>query len=107
MQHRHHKHRRRPGEIEQPSNLRVLQDLFGTARVLLDRGRPIVSSQNLPAVRDGHRVDVDVDDPRARCHLLRDLMYVSAGVYARPEVEKLPDPTSTRSVIQKPYSRAW
>src|SRR5205085_12209235 len=72
-------------------DLRVRQDGLGLAGVGLDGGGVRVPCEDGLAVRDGHRINVDVDDARVRVRLLGDLVDVAGGRAARADVEELVD----------------
>jgi hypothetical protein len=91
VQHGHEQQRDRLGQVHQLQQLRVAQDLPGAAQVRLDRDRVLVTGQDHPAVLNGDRVVVDVDDAGIRGGVLGDLVDVTHGRDARADVEELAD----------------
>ena len=68
----------------------------------MDHPGPVVAGEQLPAVRDRDRVDVDVDHPGLRVRRLGDLVHVADGRNAGADVEELVD----AGVEQRPYGPA-
>ena len=66
----------------------------GSAQVGLDDRGFLVTVQEGLAVRDGHRVDVNVGHPGGRGGLLGDLVHVALGGDAGPDVQELADAVS-------------
>jgi hypothetical protein len=82
--------RDRPVEVDQPAGVLRLQDLPGLVQVALEDGSPGFVGEQCPAVRYGHRVDVDVDDPAVRVGGEGHVVHVALGRDAGADVEELP-----------------
>ena len=82
-------------EVDKSGQLSIGEDDLGLAQVRLDDGRVRHGVQHVPAVRQHHRVVVDVDDPHIRAALAGHLVGVGRRGQARPDVDDLPDLVSS------------
>ncbi len=79
MQNRDQQHRHRPGQVQQPPHVRVVEDRLRLAQVGQNgQGGGLVGQQRV-GMRMDHRVVVDVDHPGVPRDLLRDLVDVALG----------------------------
>jgi hypothetical protein len=92
VQHGDHQHGDRSGEVDQAGHVGVFDDLVGLAQVGADRAGVRVAGEDRLPVRDGDRVDVDVDDARVGRAALGHVVHVAQRRYPGADIEELPDP---------------
>ena len=81
----------RPAEVDQPELSGLGEDPLRLTQVGVDDPGQLVAGQQLPAVRDRHRVDVDVHHSGLGVHPLRHLVHVAHGGNSGADVEELVD----------------
>lgn len=93
----------RMATIDELADLGIGQDLVGSQQVAVDEGGVVSGGQQRPAVHDGMRVVVDVDDPAVGGDGLRDLVDVLPGRQARPDVEELADAQLRGQIVHRAH----
>ena len=102
---RQHRDEQQPGrlaDVDQPPGGLVGEDLLRLAQVGVDDRRVLIPGQESLAVRDGDRVNVDIDHPGIRAGLLGDLMHVPLSRDAGANIQELAIPASVRNRTARP-----
>jgi hypothetical protein len=91
VQHARRDHGERLVEVDEPADLRAVEDRLRVPQVGREDQRGRVVAEQRASVGQHERVVVDVDDTHGRVDVARDLVDVADGGEAGAEVDELPD----------------
>ena len=98
-------HGYRLGQVDQPGDVRVLQNAGRVTQVAEHHGDQVPGGEQRPAVRGDHGIVVDIDHPRLRRHPLGQFVHVGLRRQAAAEIEELPDPALGGQVTHHPAEK--